>query len=76
MNFEEFIALDKADPLANKRLEFDLPVNSIYLDGNSLGALPKSLKTRLAEVVSQQWGNHLIKSWNSQNWIDLPINVG
>ncbi|GAC19826.1 kynureninase [Paraglaciecola arctica] len=76
MNFDEIIALDKADPLAQKRLEFDLPVNTIYLDGNSLGALPKSVKSKVAEVVSQQWGNDLIKSWNSHNWIDLPIRVG
>lgn len=76
MNFDEIIALDKADPLAQKHLEFDLPVNTIYLDGNSLGALPKSVKSKVAEVVSQQWGNDLIKSWNSHNWIDLPIRVG
>jgi kynureninase len=76
MNFDEIIALDKADPLAKKRLEFDLPANTIYLDGNSLGALPKSVKSRVSEVVSQQWGNDLIKSWNSHSWIDLPIKVG
>jgi kynureninase len=76
MNFNEIITLDKADPLAEKRLEFELPANIIYLDGNSLGALPKSVKLRVAEVVSEQWGNDLIKSWNSHNWIDLPIKVG
>ena len=76
MNFDEIITLDKADPLAKKRLEFELPANTIYLDGNSLGALPKSVKSRVAEVVSQQWGNDLIKSWNSHSWIDLPIKVG
>lgn len=76
MNFDEIIALDNADPLAKKRLEFDLPDNAIYLDGNSLGALPKSVKSRVAEVVSQQWGNDLIKSWNTHSWIDLPITVG
>jgi kynureninase len=76
MNFDEIITLDKADPLAKKRLEFDLPANTIYLDGNSLGALPKVVKSRVAEVVSQQWGNDLIKSWNSHSWIDLPIKVG
>lgn len=76
MNFDEIITLDKADPLAKKRLEFDLPADTIYLDGNSLGALPKSVKSRVAEVISQQWGNDLIKSWNSHNWIDLPIQVG
>jgi len=76
MNFDEIITLDKSDPLANKRLEFELPADTIYLDGNSLGALPKSVKSRVAEVVSQQWGTDLIKSWNSHNWIDLPIKVG
>ena len=76
MNFDEIITLDKADPLAKKRQEFDLPANTIYLDGNSLGALPKVVKSRVAEVVSQQWGNDLIKSWNSHSWIDLPIKVG
>ena len=76
MNFDEIITLDKADLLAKKRLEFDLPANTIYLDGNSLGALPKVVKSRVAEVVSQQWGNDLIKSWNSHSWIDLPIKVG
>ena len=76
MILDEIIALDKADPLAEKRHEFDLPQNTIYLDGNSLGALPKAVKAKVAEVVSLQWGSHLIKSWNSHNWIDLPIKVG
>ncbi|WP_133470660.1 kynureninase [Paraglaciecola marina] len=76
MIFEEVKALDKADPLYTKRFEFDLPSHTIYLDGNSLGALPKSVKKRVSEVVSQQWGNDLIKSWNNHAWIDLPISVG
>lgn len=76
MNFNEIVALDKADPLANKRDEFDLPADTIYLDGNSLGALPKAVKSRVAEVVNQQWGSHLIRSWNDHQWIDLPTQVG
>ena len=76
MNYDEVTALDKADSLAPKRLEFDLPDNTIYLDGNSLGALPIAVKSKVADVVSQQWGSHLISSWNSHSWIDLPINVG
>ncbi len=76
MNFNEIIALDKADTLAHKRDEFDLPADTIYLDGNSLGALPKAVKSRVAEVVSQQWGSHLIRSWNDHQWIDLPAQVG
>lgn len=76
MNFDDITALDKADPLAKKRLEFDLPTNTVYLDGNSLGALPTAVKSRIADVVSKQWGNHLIRSWNDHHWIDLPISVG
>ena len=76
MNFNEIIALDKADKLAHKRDEFDLPADTIYLDGNSLGALPKAVKSRVAEVVSQQLGSHLIRSWNDHQWIDLPTQVG
>ena len=76
MNFDDISALDKADPLAKKRLEFDLPTNTVYLDGNSLGALPTVAKSRIADVVSEQWGNHLIRSWNDHHWIDLPISVG
>ncbi|NCT47167.1 MAG: aminotransferase class V-fold PLP-dependent enzyme, partial [Paraglaciecola sp.] len=48
----------------------------IYLDGNSLGALPKAASQRAAAVVDQQWGVDLIKSWNSHAWIDLPQQVG
>ena len=76
MNFDDIVALDKADVLAGKRDEFDLPANTIYLDGNSLGALPKAVKTRVAQVVSEQWGSHLIRSWNDHQWIDLPTQVG
>ena len=76
MNFDDIVALDKADVLASKRDEFDLPANTIYLDGNSLGALPKAVKTRVAQVVSEQWGSHLIRSWNDHQWIDLPTQVG
>ena len=76
MNLNNVIALDNADPLAIKRLAFDLPENTIYLDGNSLGALPKAAKSRIANVVNEEWGNDLIKSWNKHHWIDLPINIG
>jgi kynureninase len=76
MNLTDIQALDKQDPLAHKRDEFELPQHTIYLDGNSLGALPKAVKSRIAEVVSQQWGQSLIKSWNSHRWIDLPVIVG
>ncbi|MDP5041422.1 MAG: kynureninase, partial [Paraglaciecola sp.] len=68
--------LDATDPLAHKKAEFDLPSGCVYLDGNSLGALPFAAKKRVAEVVSDQWGKDLIKSWNCHQWIDLPQKVG
>jgi kynureninase len=67
---------DDLDPLAHKRQSFALPHDVIYLDGNSLGALPKAASQRAAEVVEKQWGKDLIKSWNSHAWIDLPQQVG
>ncbi len=69
-------ALDAADPLASLRGEFLLPPGLIYLDGNSLGPLPAATAGRIGAVVSQEWGEGLIGSWNSAGWIDLPRRVG
>ena len=68
--------LDAADPLAQYRERFDLPEGIIYLDGNSLGALPRATPARLEQVVRSEWGSDLIRSWNSAGWIDLPQRVG
>ena len=68
--------LDAADPLADYRDRFDLPEGVIYLDGNSLGALPKATKARLADVVNREWGQDLIRSWNTNDWITMPQRVG
>ena len=68
--------LDAADPLAEYRERFTLPEGIIYLDGNSLGALPKGTPVRLAEVVLEEWGAGLIRSWNDAGWIGLPQRVG
>jgi len=73
---DDCLALDRADPLAAKRALFVLPDGMIYLDGNSLGPLPKSVASRLAETVTQQWGLTLIKSWNEHGWFDLPRKIG
>lgn len=70
------VALDAADPLAERRALFDLPDGLIYLDGNSLGALPRAVRRRMTEVVDQQWGRDLIGSWNTHDWIGLPQRVG
>ena len=69
-------ALDRADPLARHREAFELPEGIIYLDGNSLGPLSKAAKARVAETVATQWGEGLIRSWNTHDWIDLPARVG
>ncbi len=69
-------ALDAADPLAPFRDRFVLPEGLVYLDGNSLGALPKTVAGRMAEVVRREWGEGLIRSWNDAGWIDLPRRVG
>ena len=69
-------ALDAADPLAPFRERFVLPDGLVYLDGNSLGALPKAAAARVAEVVAHEWGEGLVRSWNDAGWIDLPRRVG
>lgn len=76
MTRDQALALDRADPLASRRDLFELEEGLIYLDGNSLGALPKAVKGRLAQAVEAEWGRGLIRSWNSAGWIDLPSHVG
>ncbi|MBX7541351.1 kynureninase [Qipengyuania sphaerica] len=68
--------LDAGDPLARFRERFDVPEGVIYLDGNSLGCLPMETPKRLEQVVREEWGRDLIRSWNSAGWIDLPAKVG
>lgn len=67
---------DTQDPLRTMRDRFSLPEGVIYLDGNSLGVLPKATATRVAQVVTQEWGVGLIRSWNSAGWFDSPQKVG
>jgi kynureninase len=69
-------ALDAADPIAGYRKQFALPPGVIYLDGNSLGALPLGTAARLGEVIRREWGEGLIRSWNSADWIGMPRRVG
>ena len=67
---------DAQDPLRHLRDQFSLPAGVIYLDGNSLGALPKTTAARVAEVVTQEWGVGLIRSWNKAGWFELPQRLG
>jgi len=67
---------DDADALAPLRQQFMLPEGVIYVDGNSLGALPRATPARVAAAVQQEWGDGLIRSWNDAGWITLPQRVG
>ena len=74
-------ALDAADTIAHFRDRFDLPEGVIYLDGNSLGPLPKASRERLHKVIDAEWGEGLIRSWNELpggggDWIAMPQRVG
>ena len=73
---QDCLALDALDPLAALRDQFALPDGVIYLDGNSLGVLSRATATRVQQVVQQEWGTDLIRSWNTAGWIDLPQRVG
>jgi kynureninase len=69
------VGMDDADALAVLRDRFDLPAKLIYLDGNSLGALPRGVADRVSRVVEQEWGRGLIGSWNVSGWMDLPATA-
>ncbi|WP_332877361.1 kynureninase [Massilia sp. S19_KUP03_FR1] len=73
---QDCLARDAADPLAAQRARFALPDGVIYLDGNSLGARPKAALQRAQEVLVAEWGDGLIRSWNTAGWYDLPIRLG
>ncbi len=72
---EELEALDRRDPLRGFRDRFLLPAG-VYLDGNSLGPVPRTLPGRIEEFLSREWGTDLIASWNRHDWIGLPERLG
>jgi len=67
---------DAADPLANRREEFHLPQGLIYLDGNSLGPMPKKALEHLEQAIRNEWAEELISSWNNAGWWELPQTLG
>ncbi|MGN6781051.1 MAG: kynureninase [Marmoricola sp.] len=72
---QQAAALDAASPLAHTRDRFLLADGLIYLDGNSLGALPVGVPARMQQVVAEEWGEGLIGSWNTADWMGLPRRV-
>lgn len=73
---DEARALDRADPLRQCRDRFVIPEGLIYLDGNSLGVLPKAAVDRQRDLVEKEWGVSLIRSWNEHDWIGAPQRIG
>jgi len=75
VTYEDARAKDAADPIAFARKRFRLPEGVIYLDGNSLGALPVEAPAALSQSAERQWGDDLIASWNKHDWIDWPTKI-
>lgn len=76
LTLEQLQHYDQQDLLAHKKAEFTLPEHVIYFDGNSLGAMPGCALQRAQDLLARQWSQDLIQSWNSNQWIDLPLKVG
>ncbi|WP_166366579.1 kynureninase [Pseudomonas akapageensis] len=73
---QHLLELDQADPLAPLRDEFALPEGVIYLDGNSLGARPHAALARATQMIEEEWGQGLIRSWNTAQWSTLSTRLG
>jgi kynureninase len=67
---------DSTDPLRSLRDRFVIPDGIIYLDGNSLGPMPRAATGVLSRTIEQEWGHDLIRSWNSAGWFDMPVRLG
>ncbi len=70
------VARDASDPIGALRDRFVIPDGVIYLDGNSLGPLPRAAVSTLRRTIEQEWGQDLIKSWNSAGWFEMPLRLG
>jgi kynureninase len=73
---ERAVAIDAEFAEVDRRASFELPNDVLYLDGNSLGAMPRSARESAETAIREEWGNGLIRSWNSADWINLPKRVG
>jgi kynureninase len=70
------VQADQRDPLREVKERFNLPENTLYLDGNSLGAMPKSALDHTEHIMTREWGQDLIRSWNVNSWFDRPLTIG
>ena len=70
------MAIATAGSFADYRKQFVLPEGVIYLDGNSLGVLPKAAIAAVQKAVEEEWGNGLIRSWNTADWVNAPRRCG
>ncbi|WP_456299482.1 kynureninase [Paracoccus onubensis] len=68
--------MDATDPLRSMRARFVLPRGVIYLDGNSLGAASTAAFAELQSAATEEWGQELIRSWNTAGWFDMPLDLG
>src|SRR6202048_1506854 len=73
---DECVARDCVDPLRGFRDRFVIPEGLIYLDGNSLGPMPCAAASVLNHTIEREWGQDLIRSWNSAGWFDMPVRLG
>src|SRR6266571_6817708 len=73
---EACLARDLNDPLRSLPDRFHIPDGVIYLDGNSLGPMPRAAASVLNRTIEQEWGHDLIRSWNSAGWFDMPVRLG
>jgi kynureninase len=73
---EDCAARDAVDPLAAARSRFQLPQGVVYLDGNSLGAMPRAVPARMRQAIEEEWATGLIRSWNDADWYPAPQRVG
>ncbi|MCA0457179.1 MAG: kynureninase [Chloroflexi bacterium] len=73
---EALAAMDASDPLASFKEQFYIPQGVLYFDGNSLGAVPKTVEGRLQKAITEEWGNGLVRSWNTAGWYEMPRRLG
>ncbi len=73
---DDCVELDAKDEMAALRDEFFLNEGEVYLDGNSLGPVSRSARRRVTEVIDEEWGKGLVRSWNAAGWMAMPTRLG